>query len=336
MTVGLGKRWAPAWLVRGRTGRGDPAVAMAFACVVLLLIIGSFFSRNFLSPAYLLQQLEVASFLGVIAAGAMVVILLGHIDLSVPWTLTVGAMTATAAAANLPFGNAAAILAAVLVGTVVGLVNGLGAAVLRVPSMIFTLGVNAVLDGIVVLYTGGFAPRNAATPFMNWIAVGRPVLNIPNAVFVWVLISIIVAFLLRRTSFGRYVYATGNSEATVYLSGINTRAVLIAAFIISGIGNCLAGVMLAGYSGQAYQSMGDPYLLPAIAAVVLGGTNVLGGRGSYLGTVAGVLLITLLGSMLSVMQIAEAGRQIAYGAAIVLMLLVYGRSPKGREPGGSG
>lgn len=329
--VGMAKGRASAWLARRSHLHVDPAVVIAFAFVPVLLIIGSFFSRNFLTIGYLLQQLQIASFLGVIAAGAMVVILLGHIDLSIPWTLTVGAMMATAVAPNVPFGNAAAIVAAIMVGALIGTVNGVGAAVLRVPSIIFTLGVNAVLNGIVVLYTGGFAPRNAATHFMNWLAVGRPLFNIPNAVFVWILISVIVAFLLRRTPFGRYIYATGNNEASVYLSGISTRRVVIAAFVISGIGNCLGGVMLAGYAGQAYQSMGNSYLLPTIAAVVLGGTNVLGGRGSYLGTVAGVLLITLLGSMLSVMQIGEAGRQIAYGAAIVLMLLAYGRSPKARE-----
>lgn len=319
------------WPIRLGQSKINPPVATAFASIVVVLAIGSIFSRNFLSIGYLLQQLQVASFLGVIAAGAMVVILAGHIDLSIPWTLTIGAMTATAMAAGTPFGDAGGIVAAVLVGTIVGLVNGVGAAILRVPSMIFTLGVNAVLDGIVVLYTGGFAPRNAATRFMNRIAVGRSILDIPNAVFVWIGISLIVAFMLRRTPFGRYIYAIGNSEGSVYLSGINTRLVLIGAFIISGVGNCLGGVLLAGYAGQAYQSMGDPYLLPAIAAVVLGGTNVLGGSGTYLGTVAGVLLITLLGSMLSVMQIAEAGRQIAYGVAIVVMLLAYGRSPRRRE-----
>lgn len=322
---------ASAWLATGRRLRADPAVLIAFAFIPVLIVIGSFFSRNFLTLNYLLQQLQIASFLGVIAAGAMVVILLGHIDLSIPWTLTIGAMTATAVAANVPFGNAAAIAAAIAVGALVGVVNGLGTAALRVPSMIFTLGVNAVLNGIVVLYTGGFAPRNAATHFMSWLSVGRTVLDIPNVVFVWLLISVIVAFLLKRAPLGRYIYATGNSEASVYLSGINTRTIVIVAFVISGICNCLGGVLLAGYAGQAYQAMGNSYLLPTIAAVVLGGTNILGGRGSYLGTVAGVMLITLLGSMLSVMQIDEAGRQIAYGAAIILMLLAYGRSPKARE-----
>ena len=109
------------------------------------------------------------------------------------------------------------------------------------------------------------------------------------------------------------------------LSGADTRRTLLLAFTLSGALAGLAGVLLAGYSTKAYQAMGDPYLLPAIAAVVLGGTNILGGRGTYLGTIAGVILITLLQSILSVMQIPESGRQIIYGIVIIAMLLIYGR-----------
>jgi ribose transport system permease protein len=130
---------------------------------------------------------------------------------------------------------------------------------------------------------------------------------------------------LSRTSFGRSVYAIGNSERAAYLSGSDTRRVLLLAFTLCGALAGLAGVLLAGYSTKAYQAMGDPYLLPAIAAVVLGGTNILGGRGTYLGTIAGVILITLLQSILSVMQIEESGRQIIYGVVIIAMLLLYGR-----------
>ena len=103
---------------------------------------------------------------------------------------------------------------------------------------------------------------------------------------------------------------------------------LVGCFAISGMCSALAGVLLAGYSTKAYQAMGDPYLLPAIAAVLLGGTNILGGRGTYLGTIAGVILIVLLQSILSVMQMEEAFRQIIYGAVIIAMLLVYGRGAK--------
>ena len=109
------------------------------------------------------------------------------------------------------------------------------------------------------------------------------------------------------------------------LSGVPTQRVVMIAFALCGALAAFGGVLLAGYAGKAAQSMGDAYLLPAIAAVVLGGTSILGGRGSYLGTIAGAILITLLQSILSVMQIAEFGRQIIYGVIIIVMLLLYGR-----------
>jgi ribose transport system permease protein len=146
-------------------------------------------------------------------------------------------------------------------------------------------------------------------------------------VIIWAVVGAIAVFLLNRTTFGRAVYGIGNRERAAYLSGVNTRRVVMIAFIISGALSAFGGVLLAGYASKAAQSMGDAYLLPAIAAVVLGGTSILGGKGSYLGTVAGVILITLLQSILSVMQMPEAGRQIIYGVVIVGMLLLYGRTP---------
>jgi ribose transport system permease protein len=310
----------------------DVPVAIAFGCIILLLLGGALYSPEFLSPEYLLQQLQVGAFLGIIASGAMMVILLGHIDLSVPWTVTMGAMMATALSGWYgPTGVALAIPFGVLCGALVGVVNGVGVAYLRLPSMIFTLGVNAVCQGLLVLHTGGFAPQDHATDAMHFLAVGRTILNIPNALFVWVALGFVIVYVLKRTSFGRAVYAIGNRESVAYLSGINTNAVLIGCFAICGACSAFAGVLLAGYSTKAYQSMGDPYLLPAIAAVVLGGTNILGGRGNYLGTVAGVILITLLQSILSVMQMPEAGRQIIYGSVIIGMLLLYGRGAKTRS-----
>jgi ribose transport system permease protein len=295
--------------------------------ILVILALGSAYtlatqgSLAFLTPVYLLQQLQVASFLGIVAAGMMVVILLGHIDLSVPWTLAAAAMMATAA------GGPAALPVGLGVGLAVGLVNGIGVAYLRVPSMIFTLGVNAVLRGLMVMHTGGFAPQTHATELMTWLATSR-VLGLPMALLVWVLLSVGMVFLLRRTLFGRYVYAIGNREAAAYLSGVPTRAVLVGAFVLCSLCAALAGVLLAGYSTKAYQGMGDAYLLPAIAAVVIGGTHILGGRGRYAGTVVGTILITLLSSVLSVMQMPEAGRQVIYGLVIIAMLLAYARGQR--------
>lgn len=301
--------------------RVDPAVLAAFGCILLLLLGGSLYSRNFLSPEYLLQQLNVAAFLGVIASGVMLVVLLGHIDLSIPWVVTMGGMMSTAAAGW----GAAAIPVGIACGLAAGLVNGLGVAYLRVPSMIFTLATNAIAQGLMVIHTAGFAPQDRSTEAMHVIAVGRSIAGIPNALWVWAAVGGLIVLLLSRTAFGRYIYAIGNRERAAYLSGVDTRAVVVACFAIAGACSGLAGVLLAGYSTKAYQAMGDPYLLPAIAAVVLGGTSILGGRGTYLGAVAGVILITLLQSILSVVQMPEAGRQIIYGAVIIAMLLLYGR-----------
>jgi ribose transport system permease protein len=307
----------------------DKPVLIAFGFIVVMLLAGSLYSSSFLSATYLLQQLQVAAFLGIIASGLMLVILLGHIDLSIPWIVTVGGMMSTAAAGWWgEAGTAIAIPFGVLCGLAFGLFNGIGVAFLRIPSMIFTLGVNAVAQGLMVLHTGGFAPQDHSTDLMHWLATERSLLGIPNALFVWLAVGLVIVFILKRTPLGRYIFAIGNREGATYLSGVNTRAVLIACFGISGMCSALAGVMLAGYSTKAYQAMGDPYLLPAIAAVVLGGTHILGGRGTFLGTVAGVILISLLQSILSVMQMPEAGRQIIYGVVIITMLLVYGRGER--------
>ena len=218
-----------------------------------------------------------------------------------------------------------AVPAGILSGAVIGLVNGFGVAYLRIPSMIITLATNSVAQGLMVVYTGGFSPKDSASPAMRYLATGTTIPGVPNSVICWLVIGGATVFLLSRTTFGRSIYGIGNNESAAYLSGINTRLIVLVAFVLSGAMAAFGGVLLAGYASKAAQSMGDAYLLPAIAAVVLGGTSILGGQGRYLGTVAGVLLITLLQSILSVMQMQEYGRQIIYGVVIVLMLLLYGR-----------
>lgn len=310
--------------------RADPAIATAFACIVVLLLLGSLYSSSFLSPEYLLQQLKVASFLGVIATGMMIVILLGQIDLSVPWVVAVGGMMSTAATGWGPVGETLAVPFGIACGVLLGLVNGVGVAYLRVPSMIITLAVNAVAQGLMVVHTGGFSPQDSSSAAMRVLATGNMLLGIPNALIVWAIVGAAAIALLSRTTFGRAVYGIGNRERAAYLSGVRTQRIVMIAFAISGGLSAFGGVLLAGYASKAAQAMGDAYLLPSIAAVVLGGTNILGGRGSYLGTVAGVILITLLQSILSVMQIPEAARQVIYGLVIIAMLLVYGRGEKAR------
>src|ERR1700741_3120856 len=176
--------------------RVDRPVVIAFACIVALLLVGSLYSRSFLSPEYLLQQLKVASFLGVIATGTMIVILLGQIDLSVPWVVAVGGMMSTAATGWGPAGEALAIPFGIACGVALGLVNGFGVAYLRIPSMIITLAVNAVAQGLMVAHTGGFSPQDASSPAMRTLATGDLVFGLPNALIVWAVVGGGAIFLL--------------------------------------------------------------------------------------------------------------------------------------------
>ncbi len=309
-----------------RAKRNLPILVSA-SCIVLILIAGSLYNTSFLSPGYLVQQLEVASFLGIVAAGSMLVILIGHIDLSVPWTLAACAMLGTGLGGE-AVGGALAIPIALGAGAFIGLINGAGVAYLRVPSMIFTLGVNAVLEGVMVLYTGGSAPPSSASPVVGVLTNGHIIPGLPNAVLCWAFVAAAMILMLRGTILGRTLYAVGNRERAAYLSGLSVRSVVVLAFTLAGMASGFAGLLLTGYAGKAYQGMGDAYLLPAIASVVLGGTSIMGGSGQYTGTIVGTILIVLLQSMLAVMQMPDAGRQIIYGLVIFAMVLLYGRGAR--------
>ena len=275
----------------------------------MLLLVGSLYSRNFLSPEYLLQQLKVASFLGVIATGMMLVILLGQIDLSVPWVVTAGAMMACAVAS---FGTAGVALSVPF-----GILCGIAA---RPPERRRRRLSPHPLDDHHARHQrrragpdGGLFRRLLAAGFrLAADALPRDRLRRSPAFrtrsSMWAIIGAVTVFLLTRTTFGRAVYGIGNRERAAYLSGINTRrVVMIGLRDLRRAWRRSAACSSPAMPRKAAQAMGDAYLLPSIAAVVLGGTNILGGRGTYLGTVAGVILITLLQSILSVMQMPECG-----------------------------
>lgn len=294
---------------------------MPYFGVVLLILAGSYFFPQILSAGYLTQQLQIAAFLGLLATGATIVILLGHIDLSVPWVLTGSAILSTSlVGSEHPVLIALAVPAALAFGALIGVINGIGVAILRIPSMVWTLAVNSMLLGLAVLNTGGFNPKGESSPLMNTMASGD-ILGLPVSFLIWIAISLGLATFLTRTPFGRYLRSIGFNEKATFLSGVSTPSVVFAAFAIAGMCSALGGVMLAGYANQAYQSMGDPFLLPTIAAVVIGGTSILGGRGGLFGTIGGALFITLLTSILSVMQIDDAWRNIIFGVIILVMLL---------------
>ncbi len=312
--------------------RENRSVVISYSMIVVLIVIGTLFvSPNFSSPTFLTQQLRLASFLGIIAAGQMAVILTGNIDLSIPWTLNLSAVVATSIAAGQNDRLILGAAAGIGVGVLVGLVNGIGVAYLRIPSMVLTLGVNAVLKGITVVYTGS-APQFQQTPELLSKAATEILFGfLPAALVLWALVSLMHYLVLSRSGLGRKTYAVGNNEIAAYLSGVKTPRVLIMVFVLSGALNALAGLLLAGNAGRSFNEMGDSYLLPAIAAVVVGGTSILGGSGKYAGTIAGVIIIRLLDGALNIVQVPPAAKDITFGMVILVMLFLYGRSEKVRE-----
>ena len=216
-----------------------------------------------------------------------------------------------------------------LSATLFGVLNGLGVAFLRIPPLVMTLGMNTVLFGLTTYYTKG-TPQGTAPDVVLDLATGR-VFGIPWAVILWIIVSLFVVFLLNRTTFGRDIYAIGNNVKAAYLSGVSVRRRLVTAYALSGFFAGLTALLLVGYSNQSYLRMGDSYVLPSIAAVVVGGTSILGGSGGYVGTIAGAILITLVQSLLTIENRPRADQQILFGIIILGMLLIYGRERKIRE-----
>lgn len=305
---------------------------IAFGLIFILLVVSGIRQPGFLSPRNLSQQLAVAAFLGTVAAGQTMVILTGGIDLSVAWNLNFAAIlfTQTIAGSQDPWKILIVTLLALVVSTGVGVVNGIGVAILKIPSLVMTLGMNTVMLGATLVYTHG-SPQGLAPRFARGLAVGRIAGYIPWALVFWAGLAVVVIGVLRFTVFGRRIYSVGNNPRAAFLSGIPVRTTLIGVYAFAGLTAGMAGILLAGYSNNTYLGMGDSYVLQSIAAVVIGGTSILGGTGGYGGTVAGAILIVLLQNALQVAGIQPAGQQILYGLIILLMLFVYGRSAQVRE-----
>lgn len=315
-----------SWLSRNKT------ILIAFGLILVLLIVSGIRQPGFLSINNLRQQLVLATFLGTVAAGQTLVILTGGIDLSVAWNLNFAAILFTQTingredAGPIMWGTALALLAS----TGVGVVSGLGIAILRIPSLVMTLGINTVMLGAALVYTNG-SPQGLAPDFARKLATGRIGGQVPWAILFWTGLAAVVIGLLSYSVFGRRIYAIGNNRRAAYLSGTPVRLTLVLVYAFSGLTAGLAGILLAGYSSNTYLGMGDEYVLQSIAAVVIGGTSILGGSGGYGGTIAGAIMIVLLQNSLQVAGIRPAGQQILYGVIILLMLFVYGRAAQVRE-----
>lgn len=295
-------------------------IGMFLLYLVSALIVPSYFSFDHIN-----QTIALASFLGIIAIGQTIVIITGGLDLSVAYAMNFGAVLLTQE--TLKLGGFPALIIALAAGIIIGLFNGFFIAYIGISPMIMTLATNSILTSVTYLYTGG-TPKGAASPWICHIGSGS-LFGIRIAVLFWALIAVAVIVMLSKTAFGRKVYSIGNNYKTSYLSGINTKRVIMGVYVLSSLFAVVAGILLTGLSqGRAYLGMGDSFQMSSMAAVVIGGTSILGGNGGYLGTIAGAIIIYILNSILAVLAMADAGRQIIYGLVIFIVLVLYGRGKK--------
>lgn len=310
----------------------SPPVAALILAVILFVLSGllpnGFGSNLAVARAQALNILRLAVFLGVIAAGQTLVIISGSegIDLSA------GAVVTLTAILTYIFVNGAnekvlpALLMVLAVGALIGFINGVGITYLRISPFVMTLGMAGVVAGAIIVITHGSVTGKVA-PIMTRL-IARPFspdLQIPNAILIWILFGLLMWLLLERTTFGRNLFAIGVNRITSKLSGVDVTAMNLLTYALAGALAGFGGFLLVGNTGVVHLQLGQPFLFPSIAAVAVGGTLLSGGKGSYWGTMAGAIVLTLLTSLLTTMQMPESVRRMVLGGTLLILISIYGR-----------
>lgn len=308
----------------GQTLSERPVIVLLGVLVVLYLVTAAQ-DPSLFTAGGLRSILLLAAPLAILAAGQTICMLTGGIDLS---ATMIANFAAYVAANNSGAGPLASLGFAFLVGAGVGLVNGVGVGIFRVNPLIMTLGMASVLVGVIVVGIVGDGFLSGSTrigPLVRTVGSGTLVGPIPVNMIVLVLVSAALIWGLRYTGLGRNIYATGDNETAARLAGVRVWQVLIALYVIAGILAAMAGLMFSGMSGSVGPEQTNGYLLPAIAAAVIGGTSILGGTGGFAGTIVGALILTVLNRLLLGLETSEAVRQVIYGLIVLALAWVYVR-----------
>jgi ribose transport system permease protein len=296
---------------------------LAALVVALAWVGGAAFSRGFAAFGHLRYLVELASVIGLVGVGQSLVVIAGGIDLSVGAMVTVSAVGLPLLASDLDPSGALSILGILVATSCIGLLNGLGVAWLRVHPMIMTLAMATFLQGLLIVIAGGSA-ISVQAPLVTWLGNARP-LGVPAGILLWLAVSALALLVLHATPFGARLFALGANPVAAALSGVDTTATTMWVYAASGLTSGLAGVLALGMNGQGYVGLGDPYVLASIAAVVLGGTSILGGAGSYAGTMPGALLLVTITALITVVNASAGWRGIMFGTLVLGLLLLSGR-----------
>jgi ribose transport system permease protein len=307
-------------------------LAIAGAVFVVLLVYGTTTIDGFTSEANIASMLVLAAFLGIACIGQTLAPLIGGIDLSIPFVIGMANVALAELAGHRGWPGGLAIAFILVVAALVGLVNAALTWYLGVNPLIVTLGVGFTIQGGVQIITSGTVEGAAPQWLTDLTSVDRHVLGlpIPPVVLVWAVAAAVVVVALRRTRFGRHVYAVGGNPLAADRVLIRRRNVTFAVYAISAVGAAAAGVLLGGFTGGGFVDVGNPYLFTTIAAVVIGGTSLMGGEGGYGLTVLGVCVLTVLTTVLVGEGLEGPAQQAVLGGLIVAMVCLYGREPHPR------
>ncbi|MER8404417.1 ABC transporter permease [Mesorhizobium sp. M0185] len=301
-------------------------VAGAFAVAVALHLLGTLLIPGYSQPFAIRALLVIASLLAVASIGQTLVVILGGIDLSIPFII--GFANVVAAQLYGVGWNFALVCAVVVaLAILIGALNGLISRGLDIHPLIVTLGTGMIVQGAVLLWTGGFPSGSAPAAVSAFVSIGGSVgpLPVPGLVPCVAVLTLLVALVLARTPYGRRLYALGSNPGAAPLALIDPVRMWTVTYAASAFFAAAAGVLLLGFTGSAYGDVGQPYLFQTIAAVVVGGAALVGGRGSYFGTIAGVLVLTEINTLLIGLGFRPSTVQAALGLVIVLLVSLYGR-----------
>ena len=295
-------------------------IALWIILALTFLVTGLVDSYFFSIPSIGIT-LQLAAPLGLLAAGQTIVMLTGGIDLSL-------AMIATGAAYIVSVKSESGLLIslayALIFCIVVGAVNGIAVGVFGVNPLIMTLSMSAILIGVFTVGVSTFLRGSSRMPDLLITASSGLILDpITWPLIIWIIVGGFVHFSLTRTGFGRVIYAIGDNAKAARLAGVKVWQVQIAAYVSCAILGGMAGIMLGGQSGAVAISLANSYLLPSVAAVVIGGTSIMGGMGSYSGSVMGALILSVLSYLLATLNSSEAFKQLVYGGIVLALAWVY-------------